>query len=256
MICAGMQVNRVALGALLAAMIAIALAIVFVVALRPITGPASAGPAPVAAAPRTTATVRPLPSPTRPALVPAGPASTAPGPSPTAPGPPASRPTASPPVVPPPPAAATKPLATPAADGSAFVSGGIGLTRATWETLHGPGRDDGRGGVAYEQGTYTVQFLDDRVQHVERVWGEASALSIEEARAEARRLGPADARVAQPVSSRGGAARELFASDALKARFGAGAWAGAEAGQFVVLYRQNAGLGSVTSIVVATGAGP
>jgi hypothetical protein len=277
-----MEVNRVALGVLLAAMTAVSLAVTMAVLSSSAPATARAGPTAVAAVP-------PAPSP-RPATAPAGPdlasglspprvtaASVRPASStpavpaqpparpPNAPAtnalsPAAPRPSSATPAVAPAPARPVDPAQSAAAarpaDPAGYRSGGLGLARPAWESLHGPGRDDVFGGVAYEGQTFWLIFVDDNVQRVERTWGDANAVSMDEARAEARRFGPADARLVRPTTSQGGTPGELLTSDSLKTRFGPEVWPGSEPGQFTVIYRQQPGSDRVTSIVVETGNNP
>ena len=71
-------------------------------------------------------------------------------------------------------------------------SGGIGLTRADWEDLHGPG-DPGQSLVTYEGGAYAVGFEDDTVVFVELGWEDVGNLPFGEAQAEVEDLLPSDA---------------------------------------------------------------
>ena len=75
----------------------------------------------------------------------------------------------------------------------AVESGGIGLSRAAWESIHGPG-NPGQSLVTYDNGTYAVGFQDDTVTFIEVAWP-PPGLEITDAESAVRRLLPADARL-------------------------------------------------------------
>jgi hypothetical protein len=79
-----------------------------------------------------------------------------------------------------------------AARQGAFESGGIGLSRAEWEAVHGPG-DVGQNYVTYEGGRYFVQFAGGAVSFIELGWEDRGGVDATVALAEAEALLPADA---------------------------------------------------------------
>jgi hypothetical protein len=79
-----------------------------------------------------------------------------------------------------------------AARQGAFESGGIGLSRAEWEAVHGPG-DVGQNYVTYEGGRYYVQFVGDAVSFIELGWEDRGGVDAPDALAEVEALLPADA---------------------------------------------------------------
>jgi hypothetical protein len=88
-------------------------------------------------------------------------------------------------------------------------SGGIGLTRAAWETEHGPGTPTDVSAPVYDEvyaweGDVTTYVAfegskterDDVAMYIEVVWGDAP-VPFEEARATAEALLPADAAISE-----------------------------------------------------------
>jgi hypothetical protein len=78
-------------------------------------------------------------------------------------------------------------------------SGGIGLSREDWEELHGPG-EAAQNYVAYEGGTYYVQFQGDIVSFLEFGWDDPG-VALAEAEAAVRELLPTDARLAESFAA-------------------------------------------------------
>ena len=133
--------------------------------------------------------------------------------------------------------------ATPAADG--FASGGLGLARAAWEAQHGAGTDAG-GSVEYEEKTYVVGFQGENVASLERIFN--PAVSLDEARGQAKALLPADSQLAQTSESSDGGTVEVYQSAALAARLPA------TGGDCTATYRQSGG--GVMSVVLRWGKNP
>src|SRR5438067_11338033 len=126
-----------------------------------------------------------------------------------------------------------------------FRSAGLGASRGDWELWHRP--DGGAG--SYDRRAFAVRFRGERVWRLERTWGEAGAVPLDGARAAARGLLPADARLvrtsAAPAS---GGTVELYRSETLEARFPADSWPGGAPGQLAVAYRGASG--RVPSLVI------
>jgi hypothetical protein len=72
-----------------------------------------------------------------------------------------------------------------------FASGGLGLTRTEWEKAHGqPSRSSIF--LEYDGGRLVVGLLEGNVWHIERVWMRGDAVSLEDARNDARAYLPED----------------------------------------------------------------
>lgn len=143
----------------------------------------------------------------------------------------------------------------------AFGSGGLGLSVAEWEELHGVGRKDTIDWLQYESGAYVVGPTDTNLNHIERVWGDQNAVTFDAARAEGKRLAPSDATLVRSYTSKSGSAVDLYLSNALIPRFPPETsplgpnfpwWTNGSPGNFVIVYRPGTS-GRVTSIVVALG---
>jgi hypothetical protein len=134
-------------------------------------------------------------------------------------------------------------------------SGGLGLTRAEWEAAHGaPTGADPGGAFLHYAGGYAVAFdgegLEAASHHIEQAWGDARAVSAEEARAAARALLPADAAQTGTSSSRAGNPVTVFRSAWLAGRVAPIWWLGDEPGTHIAIYRTQLN-GRITSIEVA-----
>ena len=80
-----------------------------------------------------------------------------------------------------------------------FRSGGLGLTRTSWEVLHGKPEAVGPVTVMYQEKTYTVTYQQDLVWQIEKSWGTTSPTS-KEARTRIRRYLPLDSHLAQTIT--------------------------------------------------------
>ena len=178
-------------------------------------------------------------------------ATTAPAVAPTATSPPTPAPTA---ISTPAPTTAptTAPTAAPTAPAAALASGGLGLPHAAWEEQHGQPGPAVQGFFSYQRGHYRVAFADGRARHVEQIWGEQDAQSLDEAVAAARALLPSDARLVRTETIEGGHRADLYHSAALASVFPATAFGGAQPGEHVVTYRQITPE-QVVSIVITLG---
>jgi hypothetical protein len=127
--------------------------------------------------------------------------------------------------------------AVPAA-GPPFASGGLGLSRAEWEKIHGgPTRSSIL--LEYDDGRLVVGLLESNVWHLERVWmrGDAEAVSLEAAREEAKSFLPSDATETQTVDRGDGRIIDVYSSAILANRFASTAWNGGTQGTFAIQYR-------------------
>lgn len=78
----------------------------------------------------------------------------------------------------------------------AFESGGIGLTRTEWRSLHGSGTRVGPV-VIYEDGKYAVAYTSGLVTFIETDWENEGGIDAADAADVVRALLPADARLVQ-----------------------------------------------------------
>ncbi|MFN8635529.1 MAG: tetratricopeptide repeat protein [Chloroflexota bacterium] len=118
----------------------------------------------------------------------------------------------------------------------AFTSGGLGLTRAEWEKAHGKPSQSSIF-LEYDSGRLVVGLLESNVWHIERVWKGGEAVTLDQAREDARAYLPADATVTQSIDKGDGRIVDVYTSPSLTARFGSTAWNGGKAGTFSIQYR-------------------
>lgn len=122
-------------------------------------------------------------------------------------------------------------------------SGGIGLSRADWEDLHGEGAA-GQSLMTYEGGDYTVGFREDTVSFLELGWEDQGGISTDDARATVADLLPSDARVVEtfvaPPTAVGpiGMSIDRYESEALLDAFST--TGAAPTGSIVVIYQETA----------------
>jgi hypothetical protein len=135
-----------------------------------------------------------------------------------------------------------------------FPSGGLGLGKAEWDQQHTEG-DTTYGLVAYDDGRYSVIFVDDKIQYLERVFV-GDQPTLDEARAEAETLIPEDSQFLETYSPEGfpELTIDLYMSESLRKRFDADVFIGGGPGNFIAIY----GVfdGRVPRIVIATGNNP
>ena len=137
-----------------------------------------------------------------------------------------------------------------------YASGGLGLTQSEWESTYGkPARDNGTI-KSYANDQYIIIYLDGRIMHLERVWGDNAPQSQEFALGAVRPHFPRDARVIESYTApRSGNPVDRYHSESLAALFPPANFVGGEPGDFVVIYRLNAA-GQVTSAVIGIGNNP
>ena len=117
-----------------------------------------------------------------------------------------------------------------------FASGGLGLTRAEWEKSHGQPSQSSIF-LEYDGGRLVVGLLEGNVWHMERVWMRGDAVSLENARNEARAFLPEDAEQVQSFDRGDGRIVDVYRSASLNDRFSSAAWNGGKAGTFSIQYR-------------------
>jgi hypothetical protein len=149
-----------------------------------------------------------------------------------------------------------------AAQGGDVDSGGIGLERAEWEDVHGPGNAN-QSYVEYEGGLYLVGFDGDVVTFIERGWEATGNAASTEAEDEVDELLPTDAQLREtfyaPPTAAGpiGLFFERYESDSLDDRL-ADATSG-RTGGILVVYQQQQGQQiepDVTRVSIAVGTAP
>jgi hypothetical protein len=118
-----------------------------------------------------------------------------------------------------------------------LFSGGLGLDQEEWEQLHG----DGQPGnippyIEYEDGTYSIIFMNDRVWTLERQWDVENAVDLDNARLESKSLIPVDSQFIRTYNPEGmpELTVDLYLSESLKNKLSP--WSGSEPGMFVVIY--------------------
>lgn len=172
----------------------------------------------------------------------------------------AAAPTAVPPTATPAPTNTPRPTsaptpAEPAATPAPLRSGGMGLTRAQWEGVHGKGTKDS---LYWRYGDTFVGYFSDpagveTVALLELRW--KPGLTKEEAQAAIRAVSPDDSTLVKAYQTDLGQTVDLFASAWLKDRYqNPDAWVNGEPGQFAVSYHINDGV--VTSAIIGPGNNP
>lgn len=136
----------------------------------------------------------------------------------------------------------------PAVELTPYASGGLGLSRQTWNATHvptGQGTTLGDIPATIYDNLYAVLFVGERVAWIDRRWPADGGVSMAEAEALAGNLMPSDRlfiRVYYPPEL-GGAAVNIYYSPSLAARFPDDAWIGDSPGTFAAVFENN-GAGS------------
>lgn len=149
-----------------------------------------------------------------------------------------------------------------------LTSGGLGLSRQSWEAKQGKPDSKCPGDLpftCYEGGKYMVGYMNDYIWILEiypyplPYTYKKPGISIEESRSLSKRFIPADGRLIKTYKSRSGSSVDLYMSESLKSlesHFPAnapGVWTGGEVGNFMVIH---SGTDSVRRIVIGTGNNP
>lgn len=130
----------------------------------------------------------------------------------------------------------------------------VGVTEADWEEDHGDAEREVGGFRTYENGKYTVAFLDGKVQRLERVWA-GRGVALRRARAELQGYLPNDARLVRREAPLRNRVAEYYVSETARDEFADRAdelWSEVEPGTIIVLYRLNS-VGLVESMAVDVG---
>src|SRR5581483_3606084 len=81
-----------------------------------------------------------------------------------------------------------------------FRSGGLGLTRTSWELLHGKPEALGVDSIVYQDSAYKVTYQQDLVWQIEKSWGTTTP-ALQQARARIRRYLPLDSRLSETIAT-------------------------------------------------------
>jgi hypothetical protein len=137
-------------------------------------------------------------------------------------------------------------VAVGARQGDEVNSGGIGLSRADWDELHGTG-EVGQTLVTYEDGRYAIGFRDDAVSFLELGWEDQGGTDPDEARATVADILPSDALAVEtfvaPPTTAGpiGMTIDRYQSDALLDAFST--TGNAPTGSIIVMYQETSATG-------------
>jgi len=109
---------------------------------------------------------------------------------------------------------------------------------------------------AYANDQYLIIYLDGRINHLERVWGDRDTKTQAFALGAVMGHFPRDAKKVESYTSpRSGNPVDRYHSDSLAALFPAENFIGGNPGDFIVIYRMSTP-GKVTSAVVGIGNNP
>ncbi len=138
---------------------------------------------------------------------------------------------------------------------SPFRSGGFARTRAEWERTYGQPERDVAGFLTYANGRYVAAYKNDRLAHLERIWGGSDAKSLDFATGAMKPLLPGDATLVRTYTASTGRPVDLYHSPSLAGLFPPEAFINGQPGEFIVLYRARPD-GKVTSFVMGLGNNP
>jgi len=146
------------------------------------------------------------------------------------------------------------PTEVPTGEATPYASGGLGLSKEQWEEEHVETRRDGMF-VDYDDGRYSVIFIEDKVNHVELNFADTQP-TLAEARELAGSLFPEDADLVETYSPEGfpELTVDLYMSASLQERFDSNWFTGGEPGNFIAIY----GVfdGKVPRVVIGLGNNP
>ncbi len=133
-------------------------------------------------------------------------------------------------------------------------SGGLGLSKALWETEHSPG-EIWAGYTNYDGGKYSIIFIEEKIGHLERNFS-GQLPTLAEAHDEAEGLIPEDSQLMETYSP---AAMpelivDLYMSQSLQTCFSRGAFVNGDPGNFIAVY--GVFEGKVPRIVIGLGNNP
>lgn len=163
--------------------------------------------------------------------------------------------------------AASAPVPTPTDVPVAFTSGGLGLSQAEWESVHGQGTPEVGTLVEYNlfsDGEYQfeVSFTAGNADTIGDYPLDGGTMTLDEARAESQKYMPSDSGLVEIYVDRGGLTVDLYSSESLKSRFTdtGGAlgdpWINGQPGQFIVAYSPAVDPGLYLGFVLGIGNNP
>lgn len=134
-------------------------------------------------------------------------------------------------------------------------SSGIGLDRVIWEKTQGASVETDAG-YSYKDGAFLVEFEDDAIWYLKRMWGDKDALPIEEARDFATRFIPDDSDLVEFGELEGTTVIDWYHSEWLKEQFvsSENIWADSAPGDFTITYTVEDG--RAVSFVITPGNSP
>ena len=108
----------------------------------------------------------------------------------------------------------------PQAPDPVFESGGLGLSRVEWEKVHGRAVGDDIGGIVYANG-YSIGYSSDSSAAIAITVGRtfSPAVTVQQARAESKKVIPADAQLVGTEDPAGGVMYDTYYSASLAALF-------------------------------------
>jgi len=115
-------------------------------------------------------------------------------------------------------------------------SGGLGLSKVSWEIQHSPG-ETWAGYIDYDNGKYSVMYIDEKVSHLERNFSDQLP-TLAEARSETEALIPSDSQLLETYSPEEMPELivDLYMSQSLTDCFPVDAFVGGEPGNFIAVY--------------------
>lgn len=161
-------------------------------------------------------------------------------------------------------AAPSRPSTTPPISISNEIrfSGGLGLSRASWESVHQLTEKENSVISTYDNKRFWVTFHDENVGHLECSPLDGGSMTLDQARQVSKQYIPKDARFIKTYISRNGATVDLYNSKFLIPRFKPvkikgtieSPWTAGNPGDFIVILRNQTG--SVKSFVIGIGNNP
>jgi hypothetical protein len=130
---------------------------------------------------------------------------------------------------------------------------GLGSSSEEWNQYHQKGISSG-GITSYDDDHFALTTYNDKINHLEIVWGDDKALSFDEAKAVASKYIPSDSQLEETYIPREYRVVERYTSSSLAPNFDDLAWLGSPPGEFIIIYRNYDQ--KVSSVVIALGNNP
>ncbi len=144
-----------------------------------------------------------------------------------------------------------QPSATPLAPGARLDSGGLGLDRATWDTIYGTVEHRSGTFLVYGGGRFVIELVRERVRLIERAWDGAARPSPDSARLAVEVLLPADHQLAAVEPHADATLHLSYRSASLAAVLQAEGWTGALDTIIVVLELADGAVSRATASLAA-----